>query len=68
MEMVPVISGSLRAVGYDPAARVLRVAFDNGGVYDYFDVEPALFEELLLPHPWHRLADEVKSHDYRRVE
>ncbi len=67
MDMVPVVSGSLRKVGYDPATRTLRVAFSSGGVYDYFDVTPDLFEELLRPHPWHRVGAEVRSHDYRRV-
>jgi hypothetical protein len=65
--MTPVVSDGLLAVGYDPAERVLRVAFRSGGVYDYLDVDEDLYAELLLPHPWHRVGDEVLSHEHRRV-
>lgn len=64
--MTPVTSGAVVAVGYDPASRVLRVAFRDSGVYDYFDVDQDLFEEMLRPHPWHRVGEEVKSHRFRR--
>ncbi len=60
-------SQAVRRVGYDPATRVLRVAFRDSGVYDYFDVEPELYEQLLTPHPWHRFGALVKSHRFREV-
>lgn len=59
-------SDAVAAVGYDPTARVLRVAFRDSGVYDYFDVAPDLFEEMLEPHPWHRVGEQVKDHRFRR--
>ena len=65
--MTRVESEAVRAVGYDPDARVLRVEFRESGVYDYLDVPPALFEEMLRPHPWSRVGEEVKSHRFRRV-
>jgi len=68
MELIPVDSDALRAVGYDPARRILRVAYRGGGVYDYLEVDPDLFEELRQPHPWHRLSGRVKAHAYRRVD
>lgn len=67
MEMRPVVSGAVRAVGYDPATRVMRVAFRTGGVYDYLDVGPELHAEMLRPHPWHRVGRRVRSHRYRRL-
>lgn len=67
MRMTPLRSDSLRAVGYDPAHRVLRVAFLNGGVYDYYDVEAGLYAELLRPHPWRRVGKRVLTHRYRRL-
>lgn len=65
--MTWVVSEAVRAVGYEPASRTLRVAFRDGGIYEYFDVDPALFEALLLPHAWRRVGAEVTAHRYRRL-
>ncbi|WP_370359570.1 KTSC domain-containing protein [Kribbella pratensis] len=62
-----VTSTNVRAVGYDSSTRTMRVAFLNGRVYDYYDVGQALFEQMLLPHPWRRLGFAVRRHRYRRV-
>lgn len=67
MNMVPATSTSIRAVGYDPATRTMRVEFLSGGTYDYFGVDPALFEQMLLPAPWRRLSRRVKAHRCRQV-
>lgn len=67
MNMQPVTSTNVAAVGYDAATRTMRVAFQSGGVYDYFDVNPALFEQMLLPYPWHRIGAMVKARRYARV-
>ena len=67
MNMQPVTSTNVAAVGYDAATRIMRVAFQSGGVYDYFDVNPALFEQMLLPLPWRRIGATVKAHRYARV-
>ncbi len=67
MKMVPVTSDNVREVGYDPSARVLRVAFRSGGVYDYYGVDPHVYEATLLPHPWRRIGHAVRAHAYRRV-
>ena len=67
MVMHPVISDNVRSVGYDAATGTMRVAFRSGGVYDYYNVEPALFELMLQPHPWRRIGSRVRAHRYRRV-
>lgn len=67
MNMQSVTSTNVAAVGYDPASRLMRVAFQSGGLYDYYDVDPALFEQMLLPFPWRRIGVMVKRHAYRRV-
>jgi len=67
MKMVSVTSDNVREVGYDPSARVLRVAFRSGGVYDYSSVDPHLYETMLLPHPWRLIGRTVRAHTYRRV-
>ncbi|THG33534.1 KTSC domain-containing protein [Naasia lichenicola] len=68
VDMVRVESDSLRAVGYDHGTGTLRVAFRNGGLYDYYDVPADLFEALLAPHSWRRLSEQVKDHRYRRID
>ncbi len=67
ISMQSVTSTNVAAVGYDTATRTMRVAFQSGGVYDYYDVAPALFEQMLLPFPWRRIGAMVKSHRYARV-
>lgn len=67
LELQPVTSTNVAAVGYNPTSRVMRVAFQSGGVYDYFDVDPALFEQMLTPYPWRRVGAAVMVHSYVRV-
>jgi hypothetical protein len=38
MEMKKINAGKLRAIGYDPRERILRVEFDDGGAMDYSGV------------------------------
>ena len=46
MEMIPVVSSNVRAVGYDGASNTLQVEFLNGSLYQYFDVPKQVFEGL----------------------
>ncbi|WP_460832097.1 KTSC domain-containing protein [Nocardioides hungaricus] len=63
-------SKAVAAVGYDPASRTLRVRFRHGGLYDYLDVSPEIYDGLLTDeHPWTRYGAEIKDdHRWRRVE
>lgn len=63
MDLVPLRrSKALEAAGYDSAARVLRLRFRNGGLYDYFEVPPTVFEALLLSaHPWTEWQEHIKA-------
>ncbi len=65
--MRPVTSTNVLEAGYDPAAQILRIRFRSGGIYDYFNIDPLLFQQMLLPYPWRRIGEEVKMHPYRRV-
>ena len=47
MEMFPVGSSTLEAIGYGYPKRVLRVKFNSGRIYDYKDVEPDVFLAFL---------------------
>ncbi len=67
MTMYPATSTNVLAVGYEPLSRTLRVRFRSGGVYDYYDVNSHLFEQMLLPNPWRRVGRLVKTHRCARV-
>ncbi|WP_370626917.1 KTSC domain-containing protein [Salinibacterium sp. ZJ450] len=69
MDLEPIASSNLSAIGYDRHRGVLTVRFMSGGTYEYFDVAESLFANLLAaqPHPWTRHGREVKAHRYLRV-
>lgn len=67
MNMTPVVSDNVRAVGYDYNTQVLRVRFRSGGLYEYYGVPAHLFEVMLLPHPWKRVGRQIRAHGYRRI-
>lgn len=46
MNMIPVSSSNLVAVGYDASSMTLRVQFYSG-TYDYYDVPESIFNGLL---------------------
>ena len=46
MEIVPVSSSNVAAVGYEEG--VLQVHFSNGSVYNYFGVPEYIFAEVLI--------------------
>lgn len=46
MQMTPVRSSMIAAVGYDPDTQQLQVEFSNGSVWQYDDVDPADAEGL----------------------
>ena len=46
MQMYPVVSSNLVAVGYDIETHILRIQF-HSGLYDYYDVPQVVFEELM---------------------
>jgi conserved domain protein len=46
MQMIPVVSSNLEAIGYDSDTQILRVMFKES-VYDYFDVPQYEFDNLL---------------------
>ena len=69
MRIPRIDSDALDGASYDPERRVLTVRFESGSVYEYDDVEPELYDELVAaqPHPWHVVGARVKQHPYRRI-
>lgn len=47
IEMIPVESSALEAIGYSEEFEVLAVEFDNGGIYLYYDVSENVFKDFL---------------------
>lgn len=47
MERVNVVSTNIRSIGYDASTMILEVEFNNGTVYQYYDVPEALYEGLM---------------------
>jgi len=47
MQMIPVSSSNLCAVGYDGAKQTLVIRFHHGGTYSYFGVPQNVFDGLL---------------------
>ena len=47
MEMKPVESRDIALVGYDKDAKLLEIAFRDGGVYHYEEVPEHVYEEFL---------------------
>ena len=46
MDMKHINSGKLRAIGYDPRARMLRVQLDDGSILQYSGVGEELWRRL----------------------
>jgi hypothetical protein len=69
LQLIPIRSSNLVAIGYDPSSRTLAVQFGKGGTYQYFDVDPSLYQALwdAQPHPWTAHGREVKAHRYAHI-
>jgi hypothetical protein len=42
-----VVSSNIKSVGYDVKTHTLEVAFNSGGVYNYFQVSPSMYKALM---------------------
>lgn len=46
MNRTPVVSSNIASIGYDQNSSTLEIEFNNGTIYQYFDVSERVFEEL----------------------
>lgn len=46
MRREPVTSSNIASIGYDASSQTLEVEFNNGSVYQYYNVERETFEHL----------------------
>lgn len=61
MDMQPVKSSNIEAIGYDAPSAVLRVKFLRSAAYDYADVSPVSWAQL-------QTADSVGSYIARHIK
>lgn len=47
MKRIPLSSSNVASVGYDPKTQTLEVEFQNGNVYQYFDVIQGVYDGLM---------------------
>jgi hypothetical protein len=60
-----VSSSAISSVGYDPKEKVLELEFSSGGVYDYYEVPPKIYAELMSAESKGRFVSEQIRGQYR---
>ncbi len=65
MEMIPVSSSDIRAIGYDAATATLRVDFISGGIYEYFDVPESVHANFLRAASYGEFLNDFIRYNYR---
>jgi len=62
MDMKPVSSGRLRAIGYDANTRKLRVRFDDGKTLEYSGVDQEIWRRLAsAASAWSVFRDNIEE-------
>ena len=69
IEMQPVTSSQIAAIGHDPETNKLRVQFHSGSLYEYDDVPASTFNSLLnADSPGKHFGAHIRGrHAYRKV-
>ena len=65
MQRIPVSSSNVASIGYDATNLVLEVEFQNGGVYQYFDVPQNAYDELMTASSMGGYLNTVIKQNYR---
>ena len=50
MDMIPVYSSAISAIGYDPSTMRMKIRFVQGDIYDFCGVPAQVFQGLLNAH------------------
>ncbi|MER7708687.1 KTSC domain-containing protein [Kitasatospora sp. NPDC097605] len=69
MQLEPVRSSNLRAVGYDESTELLRIEFLGGDLYEYFEVPEGIYRGLMSARSHGRFFSSTirGKYSYRRV-
>lgn len=47
LNRIHVVSSNLNSVGYDPNTKILEIEFHDGGIYQYNNVPPHIYDGLM---------------------
>lgn len=61
MKLTPVQSSQINAIGHSAAAKVLRIEFKNGDLYEYQNITTEIFDAL-------KNAPSIGSHFYKHIK
>lgn len=70
MQRTRVASSNISSIGYDQATQVLEVEFNNGSIYQYFNVSRGIYQGLMKASSHGSYLDRyVKKggYDYRQI-
>jgi hypothetical protein len=69
MRRDPVVSSNIVSAGYEPSSETLEIEFASGGVYQYYNVSPSIYEAFLAaPSKGRFLISQIKDRfPYARV-
>jgi hypothetical protein len=65
MELVPVISSDIKAVGYDKVSTTLVVVFHTSGTYQYFGVPEHLYLAFMDAESKGKFLNQYIKYNYR---
>lgn len=57
-QLISIESENVRAAGYDASTLIMTVQFKNGYTYEYYGVQPELWNSFIAaqPHPWSQVG------------
>jgi hypothetical protein len=57
-QLIAIESDNVRAAGYNASALIMTVQFNNGYTYEYYGVQPELWNSFIAaqPHPWSQVG------------
>ncbi len=69
MKRTDVDSSMLTSVGYDEKEQILEVEFNHGGIYEYYEVEKKVYDDLMNADSLgHYFINNIKDdYDYDKV-
>lgn len=70
MMRTPVSSSNIRSIGYDENSKILEIEFNNGSVYQYYNVPAEVYNGLMSAPSHGRYLDTyIKKgpYQYRKI-
>jgi hypothetical protein len=68
MEMLPIDSGTVRAVGYEPPTGGLHIELTDGTLYEFMEVPQDVYDAFFTAPAKDAFVDGVLKRDYRYVQ